>query len=538
MSDSFFSSFLAGEERAESLLPARFRNRQERIAAVRRASQRPVSSDLMEVLRSQDQSLPPPSDARRQNLDALATSGTAAVITGQQVGLFLGPLFTFYKAASAIALARALEKESGIRCVPIFWLQTEDHDFPEISHCQILCADGTRTRLSLEDAPPPAEQRISIEYRVLDELSARLVDLLEECLGKLPHAQEFIPLIRAHYRPGQSMPAAFAGLVASLFAEEGLIVFDPRNQAVSKLAAPVYRRALIDRDAIAASLLQRTEALERAGFAAQVYVRAASPLFFFHPRGAEGERFRLQAENRAWSLVGSEDSVSTGELLSLMDKEPLRFSSSALLRPILQDQLFPTAAYVGGPAEVSYFAQLPPIYELFQLPVPLVVPRARFRCIEPKTRSLLERLRLVPSEAETLTTPPGPTGDQPAADYPPAEVVNDRLMLEFSRQLDDFQRTAQALDPSLIKAVDLTRGTVAHAVSRLTAKYQRALSEKDQVGRQRLDKLRSLLCPEGVPQERYDSFPYFACHYGLEEFKAKIFASLDPFAAEVRDIEL
>jgi bacillithiol biosynthesis cysteine-adding enzyme BshC len=318
-----------------------------------------------------------------------------------------------------------------------------------------------------------------------------------------------------------------------------LIVFDPRHQAVAKMAAPVYRRSLTDAEAIAASLLQRTQALESAGFDAQVHVRDASPLFFFHQGRPEGERFRLQAADGAWSLVGTQESISTGELLKLLEREPLRFSSSALLRPIVQDHLFPTAAYVGGPAEVSYFAQLPPLYERFGLPLPLVVPRGRFRCIEARTRSLLERLRLRASDPESVPDQLGSVlADAAAADYPPPEFVNDQLMLEFSRQLDEFQRIARALDPGLLKALDRTRATVMRATSRLTARYRRSLLAKDQIAKQRFDRLCSLLVPAGVPQERFDSLPYFACKYGLRELKAKLFACLDPFASEVRDVQL
>jgi len=539
MVESFFRSFLAGETASQSLLAASFRDPQRRLAHVQRAAQRFIAPGLLEVLRRQNEMLAP-SDARGRNLEALARGGTAAVVTGQQLGLFLGPLYTFYKAASAIAAARALERESGIRCVPIFWMQTEDHDFPEIDHCHLLLPDGSRQTLRLHDTLGESGQRVSVKHRLLGEDCLRLAAALEDGLGELPFAREVLPLIREHYRPGQSLASAFAGLLGTIFADEGLILLDPRDAAIAKgTASPIYRRSLIECERIATALLERIDVLASAGFATQVHVRAASPLFFFHRGGPEGERFRLEREGDVWALVGTNQSVSTDELLPLLEAEPLRFSSSALMRPILQDHLIPTAAYVGGPAEVSYFAQLPPLYEIFQLPMPLVIPRARFRLLEGRATSLLRRLHLKPSDVEVSADQLMPKDSESrGTDYPSPELVKDRLMTPFLRQLDEFQGVAESLDPGLLKALGRTRATVARAASRLTGRYERSLRDRDRVAIDRLKRVQSLLFPESVPQERYDSIPYFACKYGVAALKERVFASLDPFAGEVRDVEL
>jgi bacillithiol biosynthesis cysteine-adding enzyme BshC len=538
MGESFFRLFLAGEARAQLLLPASFRDPGVRRAQVQLAAERCLAGGLLDVLRAQDAALPP-SDARRRHLEALATRGTVAVVTGQQVGLFLGPLLTFYKAASAISAARALERETGIRCVPVFWLQTEDHDYPEIDHCHVLSPDGTRRRFALDDTLGLAGQRVSVEQRILADTTDALAQGLEDCLGALPCAGEALPLFRAHYRPGQMLAGAFAAVLAAIFSDDGLVVFDPRNPTVAKIAAPMYRRLLSDSDAIATALLEQTQALQQAGFDVQVHVRASSPLFFFHRDSAEGQRFRLERHESGYCLVGTDEVVEAQQLLRILESEPLRFSSSALLRPILQDHLFPAAAYVGGPAEVSYFAQLPPLYRIFQLPMPLIVPRARFRCIEARARALLDKLHLHPSDAER------PSGDLrsmvasgSASDYPPPEVVRDRLMSDFYHRLDEFQAIAQLVDPGLLKPLGRTRATVERAASRLVGRYSRSLVERDRIAGERLERLQSLLAPEGIPQERYDSLPYFACKYGIAGFKEKVFASLDPFGGEVRDVQL
>jgi len=537
MSESFFRSFLAGGRDSQAFLPAHFRDRQARIVHARRAAGRSLAPGLLEVIRNQNQALSSSAE-RARNLEAIGRQGTAVVVTGQQLGLFLGPLYTVYKAATAISAARQLEAESGIRCVPIFWLQTEDHDFPEIDHCHILRSDGTRQTLRLTDRLGSAGQRVSVEHRMLGEECQALTDSLEECLENLPFAAEVLRQAREHYRRGHSLVRAFAGMLSAFFADDGLLIFDPREAAVSQLAAPIYRRALSDCEGASRALLQRMAALQGAGFETQVHVRSGCPLFFFHRLGPEGERYRLEGKDGAWTLIGGEESISSDALIRVLEAEPLRFSSSALLRPIVQDSLLPTAAYVAGPAEVSYFAQLPPLYGLFDVPMPLVLPRARFRCLEPKTLSLLGKLNLRPEELEEPEDAlRGKLAAGSGADYPSADAVKDDLMNELSGRLERLQGIAQAVDPALLKAVERTRATMARAAERLSARYGRALLEKDRVLVDRLGRVRNLLFPGGVPQERWDSLPYFAAKYG-PAFKERLKASLQPFAAELRDIQL
>jgi bacillithiol biosynthesis cysteine-adding enzyme BshC len=537
MPGPFSPSFLAGDARAEQLLPAHFRNESARARQLQQARERRASRALLDALGEQDRKWPP-SPARRRNLEALAQPGTTAVVTGQQVALFLGPLYSFYKAASAIAVARALERESGTRCVPVFWLQTEDHDFDEINHCHVLTPEGEVLRLEVgEESGGPGASRVSVRHRLLGPGVTAALRQLEASLGRLPGAGEFLELLGAHYRPEATLSDAFAGVMAALFAEEGLILLDPRDPAIAKLAAPIHRLAITSAGPVADLLLQRARSLEGAGFEAQVHVRPGSPLSFFHPERPEGPRYRLAPHGADWALVGREEVLSHAELLRTLEQEPLRFSSSALLRPILQDSLLPTVAYVGGPGEINYLAQLPPLYGLFGLTPPMIIPRARFRLLEPRTRSLLETLGLRPQEIErapeelaralAATSP---------ADHPAPEALRERLLAEVGRILGELEAPARSLN--VLDAVRRTRGTIEHAVSRLVGRYGRALLERDRVTADRLARLRRSLFPDGVPQERFHSLPYFACKVGHEALKQAVLANLEPFAAELRDLPL
>ena len=395
----FSSSYFAGEEIARKFIALDFRSRVDRIARTRAAAERRLSPPLVDLLRDQQAALPA-SRARAHGLEALARGRTAVVATGQQVGLFLGPLYGFYKAASAVAVARALEAESGVRCVPLFWLQTEDHDFAEIATATVAGGGGEPVALSLP-LGAETETRVSIAHRRLPHEIGALLGALSELLGDGPAARETLALLRAHYSAGRPIASAFAGLLAELFADEGLLLLDPREARVAALAAPLYREALDACTTIGQRLDERSAALAEAGFDVQIPVRSDCALVFGHLGAPNGPRYRLERRRGAsgsseggWRLTGADGGFSDDEIAEALAHEPLRFSTSALLRPIVQDALLPTAAYVGGPAEVSYFAQTGPLYEHFRLAMPLVVPRGRFRFLDRHTRRRLAELGL------------------------------------------------------------------------------------------------------------------------------------------------
>ncbi|HET9451323.1 MAG TPA: bacillithiol biosynthesis cysteine-adding enzyme BshC, partial [Aggregicoccus sp.] len=467
MTSSFSAAWLRGEPRARAFLPDAFRSPAERAQAVARAAERSVAPALVDALARQGARLAPSPERERQ-LERLSRPGSVAVVTGQQVGLFLGPLYTLYKAASAIAAARALEQETGRPCVPVFWLQTEDHDLPEIEHCTVPASHGglLRLGLGLGDA---ATSRVPVAYRHLGAGVTTALAELREVLGEEPHAGEHLALLAQAYRPQATLPEAFAQVLSSVFAEEGLLFLDPRDAALAPLAAPVHRRALEQAEPLARALQARSEALAAAGFDEQVPVRAGAPLSFFSPEGAEGERYRLVPTDSAgtWRLAGHPAGlqVTRGELLGLLEREPRRFTTSALLRPLLQDTLLPTAAYVGGPGELAYFAQLQPLYTHAGLPTPLAVPRARFRVVDDRARRLLSRLGL--SAEEACAPQEALLPRLCARDAEPPAQLEARLTQAFAPELARLGERMAALDPGFARPLERTQRGMRKAVAKL-----------------------------------------------------------------------
>lgn len=514
----------------------------ERIARARLAAERIPAPSLITILRDQQANLPA-SPTRVANMQALAGGKTAVVATGQQVGLFLGPLYAFYKAASAIAVAQAIETESGVRCVPLFWLQTEDHDFAEIRSCRVADRDGESRCLALPDGG--GNERSSVAYRILPDQITELVDALAETLGPGPAAEETLALVREYYQPGRPVAQAFAGLIAAIFADEGLLVLDPREARVAELAAPLYQTCLDDSAAIERLLLDRRSALLAAGFKEQVAVREHGALIFFHRDGPKGPRFRLIRKDlggeNGWTLAGGAETLHHFELTKLLAADPLRFSTSALLRPVLQDALLPTVAYVGGPGEIDYFAQMEPLYAHFGLTPPLLVPRARFRCLDARTRRWLREAGL---KSADLSLPKDALWARLAAKVPtgaksPAELRS-LVASQIEPVVEAITASVSAVGDHLARPIQRTRDSVFHALNRLIERYERSLIERDETGLRRIQRLEKALHPDGIPQERYYGWPSLAGRVGAKELKRLVLQKLqttNAFVTEVWDLE-
>jgi bacillithiol biosynthesis cysteine-adding enzyme BshC len=526
--NDLFTAYLAGA--AREYYPGHFADPGDRRRAVERAL-RPLDGSVAAALVRQNERFAP-SAARTRHLDALA-SGAAAVVTGQQTGLFLGPLFNLYKAASAIQAARVLAEETGAPVVPVFWLQTEDHDLPEIAEHHLPCARGAPLSLRLPASPA---ERVSVAHRLLPESVTACLDEMRGELGSLPHADEHLDRLGRHYRPGAGWADAFAGALAELFAEEGLVLVDPRDEVLGRAAVRVHRRALERATAIAEQLEARARELAAAGFPATVHVRPGAPLSFFHPDGAAGSRHRLEPRADGFGEVGGSGAHTLSDLLERLEREPLSFSTSVLQRPILQDTLLPTAAYVGGPAEVAYFAQLAPLYREHSVAMPLVVPRARLGLVEGKVRRSLDRLGLTAEQADLPEDAllAACTAGRAVAPRDVAGALLPRLAAAFS----ELRPAIEAAGPGMDTALEKTRAAVEQAVARLAVKYERALLHRDEERVSEVRRLKTHLRPNGLPQERFYGFSYFAARYGERAVLERVLAAIRPFDPEPRHVDL
>ncbi len=421
-------------------------------------------------------------------------AGSAAVVTGQQVGLFGGPLFCLLKALTAAVHAEKID------AVPVFWLATEDHDFEEINYVNFPETDHLK-KFTLN--VPHAEGAPVGNIQFSDEITAA-VQQVQALFG----ASEVAELLAASYRPGDNFGSAFAKFYAKACSELGIIFLDPLDPELHQIASPVFTKALEQAGAINQELLERSQELESAGYHAQVKVTPAHTLCFYFE---DGVRTPVRLDDKDFVVGGRK--FSRQEMLEEAQRCPDRFSANVLLRPIVQDFLLPTLFYIGGPAEIAYFAQIETVYRSLAKRVTPVLPRFFATLVEPRQAKLLERYGL--KLADTFAGPEKLREIIAQRGLPESitrsfDAAGDQL--ETALQL--IQEALEKLDRTLVDAAANAGSKMRHQLQALREKAARAEARKDSEIQRHADELSTLLYPNKDFQEREIGAAYFLLKYG------------------------
>ena len=441
------------------------------------------------------------SEKTLRNLDRLR-AGCYTVVTGQQVGLFGGPLFAILKAISSVKVA-AEATEMGIDCVPVFWLATEDHDLAEINHTSVIGSDGAlhnlRTTASgQEDAPVR-------NITFTDEITS-VVDELASLLGPSPA----IDILKESYRPGENFGSAFGKLFARIFADWGVILLDPKDDELHRIARPVFTAAVEGADEINHELLERGKALESAGYEEQVKVTPNSSLLFAFDNGQ-----RHPVRHSDGTFFYGDHQFPAGEMKSRVTEYPERFSANVLLRPVMEDFLLPNLAYIGGAAEVAYFAQVGVVYQQILGRVTPVLPRYSATIVEPRQANLLKKYQL--SFTDLLH------GSDHLMEVLAAHTLDQDLIRKFesaTAQVDasikSLEKSLQQLDPTLVDAAEKAQAKMQYQIEQLQGRAARAQARRTEEIRRHAELLSATLYPEKTLQEREVAGIYFVARHGLD----------------------
>jgi bacillithiol biosynthesis cysteine-adding enzyme BshC len=463
--------------------------------------------DLVRLLAEQN---PSPAPAAAMALEALG-KGAGVVVTGQQVGLFGGPLFTPFKAATAIARARQATA-AGQPHAAIFWLASEDHDFAEINHVSFP-AQKELHRLVYAKAPTTPRP---VGGLVLDETILPLVDEAWELLGE----SDAMQALAEAYKPGRTFAQAFAEFYAKVFAAQGLLVLDASGRAIHRMGAPVLRAAVECADELHAALVERNGALDAAGYHAQVAVGAQSSLLFLLDEKT-GARLALKriaptAAEPGGLWQAGRQSYSTADLIGILDAEPERISPSALLRPVFQDFLLSTSLTIGGPAEIAYFAQSAVLFERILSRLTAVQPRFSATLIEPAVGELLRKheltLERVFAENRTPLAQLLAARDLPIEGKRKLAAAGTALDAELAPLLEWMGH----LDAGLGRSAETSASKMRYQMNRmrrLAANYQ--LQREASLGRH-AEAISLALYPGGVLQERVSGAAFYLARYGFE----------------------
>ncbi len=424
---------------------------------------------------------------------SLGTPGATAIVTGQQAGLFGGPLFVLWKALGTIRVAQELEKERGTSVVPVFWVASDDHDFAEIRSTSLIDASGAIRTLRYTPHHEPAGQ--PAWAITLDETITALVEELSLALPPALGRDETLATVAECYRPGVTLSEAFARLVSRLLPE--MVVLDPSDAEIKRLTAPVMERELREGSPTSRLALDAGQALLAAGYHQQVPVR---PGFLNLFALVEGQRRALGFSNGVVEVRGTRERWSVEEALRRLEADPAGWSPGALLRPLAQDLLLPTAAYVGGPAEIAYHAQIAPSYAHFGIPRPALLPRPSLTLVEPPQARALDAEQL--SLGDLVGDPEALVSRWAREAYPGVEGAFARTREAIEREMGAVEEALAAHDPTLREAAASARGRTLHQVVSLHEKALRALKKRDQGRAERLRRTRDALLPGGSLQER------------------------------------
>ncbi|GAC1671064.1 MAG: bacillithiol biosynthesis cysteine-adding enzyme BshC [Candidatus Acidiferrum sp.] len=442
-----------------------------------------------------------------KNLDRLA-NGAVAVVSGQQVGLFSGPAYAVYKALTAVQVAQELTA-SGTEAVPIFWMATEDHDRDEVRHTTWFSAGKLHSFVipAASTAGGPVG-KIALGPEVT-ELARSAATLLQG-----PEGERLGAMLRACYAPGETYGTAFAKLFTRLFTGRGLILLDPMDARFHRIAAPIYRQSLEDRDVLNDKLLKRGKDLERAGYAAQVKVMAQNTLLF---RMAERSRQVVTASGS--TFASGDDSRSRVEWVKLAESEPGKFSPNALLRPVVQDYLLPTVAYIAGPSEIAYYAQSEVVYQHLLGRMPVILPRAGFTLVDPKAERLLKKYGLTVEQVWE--------GPQELRRRMETAALPDTLLREFEHNREQIEKSLEKLGEHLEKVEPTLRGAfesssrkMAFQLEKLKRKAGAALDRKSGLLAEHEEFLQSALYPNKKLQSRELCFLPFLARCGMSGLDA------------------
>ncbi len=450
----------------------------------------------------------PHDEAGRARLERFVEEGGYMVTTGQQPGLFTGPLYSIYKGLTAVCLAAELEAHLGKPVIPLFWVGSEDHDWAECNHTFVLDAENRLHKVEVAD--PAGDSRRPI-HRI--ELGAELTEALDAFASMLPEtdfSEEALDVLRRAYEPGRTLGRGFRETVDALLGPMGLMTTESSDRVVKEVSGPVLWDALersVEHEAV---LSETTALLGAAGYQPQVAVLAeAVNLFLEGPGGRE----RLYRDGAGFRLHTSEEQRSLDEIRAEVTADPHALSPNVFLRPVVESSVFPTLSYVAGPGELAYFAQLERYFALQDIRMPVVYPRIAYTLVEAKVGKVLKKHGL---DVDALAEP----FHEVAAAFAREEVPDDvrralgTLRGAVGQGSAQLLEAARPIDPTLKGPVQAARNASLAAFADAEKKILQSVKRQSEIALGQLEKAQKNLFPEGRPQERCLNVFQYLVRYG------------------------
>lgn len=529
-----FLDYLSSFDKVQKYYKYNFRDKEQIITKFKQLSESPneFRAELSSIISGQYKNLAPSSKTLK-NISSLKNKETIAVITGQQLGILGGPLYTVYKIITTIKLCSHLsERYDNYNFVPVFWLEGDDHDFEEVRSINILNDNNELIKISYKDGETEEEQnRGSIGFLKFKDPIHQFISEFESQLRNTEFKNLISDKLNNFYASGKTFKESFKELLFWLFDEYGLIIFDPQDPEVKNLLKPIFKKEISDFRNHTEKLVHISADLEET-YHAQVKIRPIN-LFYNYDEG----RYLIEPVENEFRLKGKRKKFSFEELNNLIDSESEKFSPNVLLRPICQDYLFPTGFYVGGPSEIAYFGQILPLYDFYKIDPPIVYPRSSVSIVEKSLKSILDKYSMSLTDIFT---------DSNKLKNKIINDISDRNLDEIFKEtknqidltFDNLKEKLFEIDKTMTDVTSKYRAKVLGYMDELSVKATEAQKKRYEITLRQVDKASVNLYPNLNLQERELNFFNYANKYGVEVLK-KIFDLLviNKFEHQVIELE-
>lgn len=469
------------------------------------------------------------------NLKMISDPSTLFVFTGQQLGIATGPLYTFYKIITTIKLAHHLStKYPGYNFVPAFWLAGDDHDFEEIRSVTLLNNDNSPVIVTygeIEESGNVDNDLGSVGFLKIEDEIDLFISKVNESLRPTEFTPAIISILYESYKKGKTFADAFKDLLFKFFDKHGLIIVNPQDKELKSLLKPIFKNELENFRTHAEKLVSNSAGLEEV-YHAQVKIKPLN-LFYHYGKG----RYSVEpVDHNEFKLRRKKVKFTKEELNNLIETEPENFSANVVLRPICQDFLFPSAFYVAGPAEVSYYAQIIPLFSYFQLPVPMVFPRAGATILERNVSVLSDKFGLQISDFFVRREDVIKLAASRLSGINLEEIF-EKAGLELSETIEYLKNALQHIDKTLLDPSDKLKLRIVSGLEELKKKAEIARIKRNESTLNQVKKALNLILPNGILQEREINIIYFMNKYGID-FHEKLFEELEILAFEHQIIKI
>jgi len=530
---NLFLDYLYEFENVQEYYKHNFRNKDNYLPLFKSISEnrKKHSLDLTSILNKQYSELNNVSGKTTRNIELLKNEKTIAIVTGQQLGIFSGPLYTIYKVITSIRLSKQFnERYDEYKFVPVFWLEGDDHDFNEVRSINLFDNENSIINLGYKEEISNDDAKQSIGKIIFDESLNDFFSLFENNLRDTEFKNELVSKLKECYQVGKTFKQSFKELIFWLFDEYGLIILDPQDPKVKSLLKPIFKKEVTDFTIHTQKLIQVSAKLEES-YHAQVKVKPVN--LFYH---TDDGRYSIEPVDDIFKLRRKRKQFTKDEIIAEIENSPERFSPNVLLRPICQDYLLPTGLYIAGPSEISYFAQVTPLYDFYNIITPIVYPRSSVTIVEKNIAAALDKYDLTLNDIF------------PGFDELKEKVIaglseNDiekafeEALTEIELTFDRLKENLFAVDKTLVDASSKYRERVVSSINELKSKATKAKETKHETTIRQLTRISNLLYPLGNLQEREINFTYFYNKYG-KDFIKKIYDDISVSEFEHQAITL